>query len=82
MREKRPSFFFSSAGSFFFFFLLAFGGGASAADPGLELAIETAVDALELAADDLMVLVVDLQGKCEVHCSADQQTNAPIIVFK
>ena len=56
MREKRPSFFFGSATSFFFFPLLCFAGGARVA----ELVVDSAVDALELAAD-LSVLVVELR---------------------
>ena len=55
IREKRPSFFFGSATSFFFFPLLCFGCGARVA----ELFVDSAVDALELAAD-LSVLVVEL----------------------
>ena len=68
MREKRPSFFFESASSSFFFLfplLCCFGGcGASVvADPGLEnaLLVDSAVDALELAADDKIVLAVELR---------------------
>ena len=68
MREKRPSFFFESASSTFFFLfplLCCFGGGCGAsvvAEPGLEnaLLVDSAVDALELAADDKIVLAVSV----------------------
>ena len=65
MRENRPSFFLDSASSSFFFFFCFAGGGCGAsvaAEPGLEnaLLVDSAVDALELAADDRIVLAVEL----------------------
>ena len=63
--ENRPSFFFSSGASFFFLPLVCFGGGASAAELGFALVVDSAVDALELAADDRIVLAVELRGKIQ-----------------
>lgn len=61
MREKRPSFFFGSASSFFFLLpLLGFGCGASVAELDLALVVDSAVAALEVAAD-LIVLEVELR---------------------